>query len=158
MGAYATVLFVLGMTGRLAELADVRSDALGLLLDEERLPKRIRSKSRRTQPPKSAGSRIMDRAILVSADLAARRSRGTPVARTRKGTETATFEYDHRWLGSRDAFSLEPALTLGRGRTTRPPARRCLRDWDSAPDRWGRLLMRRGNAAGRRGSSVRRAR
>jgi transcriptional regulator with XRE-family HTH domain len=40
MGAYATVLFVLGM-----------------LLDEERLPKRIRSKSRRTQPPKSAGSR-----------------------------------------------------------------------------------------------------
>jgi hypothetical protein len=57
MGAYATVLFVLGMTGRLAELADVRSDALGLLLDEERLPKRIRSKSRRTQPPKPAGSR-----------------------------------------------------------------------------------------------------
>jgi hypothetical protein len=57
MGAYATVAFVLGLTDRLAELADVRSDALGLLLDEERLPKRIRSKSRRPQPPKSAGSR-----------------------------------------------------------------------------------------------------
>jgi transcriptional regulator with XRE-family HTH domain len=57
MGAYATVAFVLGLTDRLAELADVRSDALGLLLDEERLPKRIRSKSRRPQPPQSAGSR-----------------------------------------------------------------------------------------------------
>lgn len=51
MGAYATVLFVLGMTDRLAELADVRFDRLGLLLDEERLPKRIRSKRR---PPVSA--------------------------------------------------------------------------------------------------------
>jgi hypothetical protein len=57
MGTYATVLFVLGMTDRLAELADVRSDSLGLLLDEERLPKRIRSKSRRPRPPRSAGSR-----------------------------------------------------------------------------------------------------
>ena len=57
MGAYATILFVLGMTGRLADLADVRSDRLGLLLEEERLPKRIRSSSRRPQPPGSAGSR-----------------------------------------------------------------------------------------------------
>ena len=45
MGNYATVLFVLGMTDRLGELADVRFDRLGLLLDEERLPKRIRSRS-----------------------------------------------------------------------------------------------------------------
>jgi hypothetical protein len=57
MGTYATVLFVLGMTDRLAELADVRSDALGLLLEEERLPKRIRSAPRRPQPRKAAGSR-----------------------------------------------------------------------------------------------------
>jgi len=58
MGAYATILFVLGMTGRLADLADVRSDRLGLLLDEERLPQRIRSSSpRRPQPPQAAGSR-----------------------------------------------------------------------------------------------------
>lgn len=57
IGAYATILFVLGMTERLAELADVRSDSLGLLLEEERLPKRIRSSSRRPQPPKAAGSR-----------------------------------------------------------------------------------------------------
>ena len=88
----------------------------------------------------------MDRAILVSADLA-----GTPQpvgrlwARTRKGTETATFEYDHRWLGSRDAFSLEPALTLGPGPHHTPTGKALFGAiGDSAPDRWGRLLMRRG--------------
>jgi transcriptional regulator with XRE-family HTH domain len=41
-GTYATVLFVLGMVGRLSELADVRQDAVGLELEEENLPKRIR--------------------------------------------------------------------------------------------------------------------
>jgi DNA-binding XRE family transcriptional regulator len=38
---YATVLFVLGMTDRLADLADSRNDAVGLRLEEERLPQRI---------------------------------------------------------------------------------------------------------------------
>lgn len=42
MGNYARVLFVLGMAERLAEILDVRSDALGLELEEEELPKRIR--------------------------------------------------------------------------------------------------------------------
>ena len=42
MGTYATLLFIVGMTGRLADLADVRFDATGLALEEERLPKRIR--------------------------------------------------------------------------------------------------------------------
>jgi transcriptional regulator with XRE-family HTH domain len=42
MGIYATVLFVLGMTDRLADLADPRHDSVGLALEEERLPQRIR--------------------------------------------------------------------------------------------------------------------
>jgi len=42
MGAYASVLFVLGMTDRLADVADSRFDRTGLTLEEERLPKRIR--------------------------------------------------------------------------------------------------------------------
>jgi transcriptional regulator with XRE-family HTH domain len=42
MGTYATLLFILGLTGRLADLADPRFDATGLALEEERLPKRIR--------------------------------------------------------------------------------------------------------------------
>lgn len=42
MGTYATVLFVLGMTDRLADIADARHDAVGLQLEEERLPQRVR--------------------------------------------------------------------------------------------------------------------
>ena len=42
MGSYATVLFVLGMAARLEELADSRHDSVGLSLEEEHLPKRIR--------------------------------------------------------------------------------------------------------------------
>ena len=43
MGIYATVLFVLGLTERLGDLADVKHDAAGLQMEEERLPQRIRS-------------------------------------------------------------------------------------------------------------------
>ena len=46
MGMYARVLFSLGMIERLAALADVRSDDLGLMLEEENLPARIRSSSK----------------------------------------------------------------------------------------------------------------
>ena len=46
LGIYATVLFVLGMVEQLAELADPKADRLGLALDEERLPKRVRSPRR----------------------------------------------------------------------------------------------------------------
>lgn len=42
LGIYATVLFVLGMTERIAELADPRHDAIGLSLEDELLPQRIR--------------------------------------------------------------------------------------------------------------------
>ena len=43
MGIYATVLFMLGMSERLARLADPSSDRIGLTLDETRLPKRVRT-------------------------------------------------------------------------------------------------------------------
>lgn len=41
LGIYATVLFILGLDKRLADLADVRADDIGLELEEERLPKKI---------------------------------------------------------------------------------------------------------------------
>lgn len=47
LGSYASVLFVLGLEGRLADLADVKNDELGLRLEEERLPKRIRHSAKR---------------------------------------------------------------------------------------------------------------
>ena len=55
MGTYATVLFVLGMADRLADLADPKNDAVGLALEEEHLPQRIRRAHREkpVQPEKS---------------------------------------------------------------------------------------------------------
>lgn len=50
MGTYATVLFVLGMADRLAELADPRHDIVGLALEEERLPQRIRRTREKEKP------------------------------------------------------------------------------------------------------------
>jgi len=44
MGAYAMALFVLGFGEALGDLTDARRDEEGLLLDEERLPKRVRVK------------------------------------------------------------------------------------------------------------------
>jgi transcriptional regulator with XRE-family HTH domain len=44
MGAYAMALFVLGFGEALGNLTDARHDEEGLLLDEERLAKRVRVK------------------------------------------------------------------------------------------------------------------
>jgi DNA-binding XRE family transcriptional regulator len=44
LGAYAMALFVLGFGEAFGNLADARHDEAGLLLDEERLPKRVRIK------------------------------------------------------------------------------------------------------------------
>jgi hypothetical protein len=41
IGNYAIALFVLGMTDRLADLADPRNDTVGLQLEAEHLPQRI---------------------------------------------------------------------------------------------------------------------
>ncbi len=43
LGLYASVLFVLGMNERLADLADPRHDPVGLSLQDALLPRRIRS-------------------------------------------------------------------------------------------------------------------
>ena len=42
IGLYATALFSLGLVDRVSNLADVRTDTVGLALSEEVLPKRIR--------------------------------------------------------------------------------------------------------------------
>ena len=44
LGVYATVLFILGLSERVGELADIGIDSVGLQLDEDRLPQRVRSK------------------------------------------------------------------------------------------------------------------
>ena len=87
----------------------------------------------------------MGREVLVYVDL-----HGTPhpVGRLwvgiRKDRESATFEYDKSWLAHPERFSLEPALKLGPGpfhAASGKPLFGAI--GDSAPDRWGRVLMRR---------------
>jgi hypothetical protein len=46
LGGYARVLFVLGLTSRLNELADASHDTTGLALEEQHLPRRIRLSSK----------------------------------------------------------------------------------------------------------------
>ena len=87
----------------------------------------------------------MDTEVLVYMDLD-----GAPVltgrlwARLRKGRNSATFEYDQDWLAHPARFSLEPALQLGPGPFHTPIGKPLFGALgDSAPDRWGRVLMRR---------------
>ena len=63
--------------------------------------------------------------------------------RARQG---AKFEYDAAWLAHPQGYGLEPALPLGRGvQYTRHALFGCMAD--SSPDRWGRTLMKRAEAA-----------
>jgi serine/threonine-protein kinase HipA len=87
----------------------------------------------------------MDKEALVYVDLD-----GKPLlvgrlwGRVRRERESATFEYDPSWLENPARFSLEPALQLGPGPFHTPgdlPMFGAI--GDSAPDRWGRVLMRR---------------
>jgi len=87
----------------------------------------------------------MDGEALVYVDVAGRpRLAGRLWTRARKDRESATFEYDRGWLADPKHFSLEPALKAGPGPFhTRTGQRLFGAIGDSAPDRWGRVLMRR---------------
>jgi serine/threonine-protein kinase HipA len=88
---------------------------------------------------------MMDREALVYVDLEdTSHLVGRLWGRMRKDSESATFEYDAEWLKNPAKFSLEPALQLGPGPFHTPadtPMFGAI--GDSAPDRWGRALMRR---------------
>jgi serine/threonine-protein kinase HipA len=87
----------------------------------------------------------MDREVLVYADLdGVPRLIGRLWSRLRRNRESATFEYSPDWLRYAARFALEPALRLGPGAFhTAPDAPLFGAIGDSAPDRWGRALMRR---------------
>lgn len=62
----------------------------------------------------------------------------------RRGRETATFEYEAGWLDNEARFALQPAIGLGPGPFHAGGDRPFFGAiGDSAPDRWGRVLMRR---------------
>jgi serine/threonine-protein kinase HipA len=87
----------------------------------------------------------MDREVLVYVDLQGTlHFVGRLWSRIRRDRESATFEYDNDWLQHAERFSLDPALKLGPGPYHTPsdmPLFGAI--GDSAPDRWGRVLMRR---------------
>jgi len=69
---------------------------------------------------------------------------GRLFTRSRKGRESASFEYDPSWLQNLSRFALEPALTLHPAPFHTPQGRALFGSMgDSSPDRWGRTLMRR---------------
>jgi len=87
----------------------------------------------------------MERQVFVYVDLdGVPHLVGRLWGRVRKNKEGATFEYNDAWLQHPNRFSLEPALKLGPGpfhTTADTPMFGAI--GDSAPDRWGRALMRR---------------
>lgn len=87
----------------------------------------------------------METEVLVYVDIAGTpRLAGRLWARVRKGRESASFEYDPGWLACTDRFSFEPALMLDPGPFHTQPGKALFGAiGDSAPDRWGRVLMRR---------------
>lgn len=87
----------------------------------------------------------MDQSIIVYVDLEGISIEvGTLWAHYRSGRESLSFEYDRKWLHHPKRFSLDPALQLLPGSfhaSLEKPLFGAIED--SAPDRWGRLLMRR---------------
>lgn len=87
----------------------------------------------------------MERQVFVYVDLdGVPHLVGRLWGRLRKNKEGATFEYNDAWLQHPNRFSLEPALKLGPGpfhTSADMPMFGAI--GDSAPDRWGRALMRR---------------
>jgi serine/threonine-protein kinase HipA len=83
--------------------------------------------------------------ILVYIDLAGVTTRvGTLWTRTRNTRQSATFEYAREWLDNPNRFALEPALAIGPGPHHTPADIALFGSlMDSAPDRWGQVLMRR---------------
>lgn len=87
----------------------------------------------------------MEREVLVSLQTSTGPVRvGRLWAHARRGVETATFQYDSGWLRRPDRFALAPALPLDFAPHHTPRGVALFGVFgDSAPDRWGRELMRR---------------
>jgi serine/threonine-protein kinase HipA len=88
---------------------------------------------------------MTDKRLLVHVDLEGEPQLvGRLWVRSPRGRESATFEYDAAWLTDLRRFALEPALVLSHGPQHTRARRRLFGAFgDSAPDRWGRVLIQR---------------
>jgi serine/threonine-protein kinase HipA len=87
----------------------------------------------------------MERQVFVDVDLdGVPHLVGRLWGRVSNNKEGATLEYNDAWLKHLNRFSLEPVLKLGPGPFhTTADAAMFGAIGDSAPDRWGRVLMKR---------------
>lgn len=87
----------------------------------------------------------MEQSVLVYLDLEGKAIKvGKLWSHYRNGRESMSFEYERSWLNHPKRFSLDPSLKLVSGTfhaSQDKPVFGAIDD--SAPDRWGRLLMRR---------------
>lgn len=61
-----------------------------------------------------------------------------------RGRETVSFQYDNGWIDASDHFSIDASIKVGRGVFVPNPGQNMFGTLgDSAPDQWGRRLMRR---------------
>ncbi|HBS87444.1 MAG: toxin HipA [Bacteroidetes bacterium GWF2_38_335] len=93
----------------------------------------------------------INKQILVFAhwnEMEAPISLGILNAQRLRGKEIFSFEYDKNWLNSKYSLSLDPNLGLFQGKQFAPELKQNFGLFlDSSPDRWGRMLMRRREAA-----------
>ncbi|MCC7098863.1 MAG: type II toxin-antitoxin system HipA family toxin [Rubrivivax sp.] len=86
--------------------------------------------------------------FLDAPDLVAGQRIGTLFRHAARTDLAASFEYSPSWLAHEGAFLLDPRLALWTGEQYPPhPASAFGIFLDSAPDRWGRVLMERREAA-----------
>lgn len=100
---------------------------------------------------KAAGPQAVERrSVQVWADwkgLGRPTLMGTLHSASIRGKEVFSFEYDHSWLASGQAQTLDPALQLFKGPQYVPDGRDNFSVFlDSSPDRWGRVLLKRREA------------
>lgn len=95
------------------------------------------------------GTMVSSKEILVSISLGSENIHiGKLWFHVRGHKESASFEYDKEWLDHPEKFALEPALKLTEGAFhTGQGISLFGAIGDSAPDRWGRVLMRRSEAS-----------
>jgi serine/threonine-protein kinase HipA len=73
---------------------------------------------------------------------------GRMYSHPRRGSESASFVYDDRYLADPEAYALDPALPLVTGTLQTPVGRALFGAFaDSLPDRWGRTLIQRAERA-----------
>jgi serine/threonine-protein kinase HipA len=107
----------------------------------------VRGAARSTGGPVRSGRDAFE-VFLDAAELGVQEKVGTLYRHEARTDLPASFEYERSWLDSRRAFMLDPRLELWSGEQHPPrraPAFGIL--MDSAPDRWGRVLMERREAA-----------